>query len=493
MHNPGRKHSKTKLPDRQLDQLKVPPHSIEAEQSVIGGLMLDNKAWDRIADRITAQDFYRTAHGLIFEILSELAEKNTPFDVLTVSEALKNIHKLEQAGGEIYLFELAKNTPSAANIVAYADIVRERSVLRQLIEAANSIASTAYNAEGRTSYELLDEAEREIFHIAEQRNRGKGGPIKISHLMADAVNHVDDLYHSKKAITGIATGFADLDRQTSGLQKGDLVIVAGRPSMGKTVLAMNIAEHAAIKLKKGVLFFSMEMSAASLAMRIMSSLCRIDQLKVRTGKLNDHEWGKVTSSVGWVADARLFIDDTPALSPTELRARARRLAREQEDLSLIVIDYLQLMQVPGNKENRATEISEISRSLKALAKELQVPVIAISQLNRGLEQRQERRPVMSDLRESGSLEQDADLILFIYRDAVYNKESDKEAAEVNIAKQRNGPIGTIELRFHGQYSRFENSSKESDEVLPQIAKKSYEAFLDTYQEIPVDADTRFRE
>jgi replicative DNA helicase len=445
-----------KRSDPVLDQLRVPPHSVEAEQSVIGALMLDNKTWDRIADRISEIDFYRTEHQLIFRVITELATQRSPFDVLTISEALKNINQLDNVGGDVYLFELAKNTPSAANIVAYADIVRERSVLRQLISIANDVASTAFNPEGRVSAELLDDAERKIFKIAEERTRG-AGPVKISSLLADAFNRVTELRDATEPVTGLATGFIDFDEKTSGLQKGDLIIVAGRPSMGKTTFAMNIAENAAIRLKKPVLIFSMEMSGESLAMRLMSSLGRVDQLKVRTGKIDEDDWPRIASAVGMLSGTHLFIDDTPALSPTELHARARRLAREVGgQLGLIVVDYLQLMSIPGNKENRATEISEISRSLKSLAKELKVPVLALSQLNRGLEQRQDRRPVMSDLRESGSIEQDADVIVFIYRDAVYNQDANKEVAEILISKQRNGPTGKVELKFHGQFTRFDN-------------------------------------
>lgn len=442
--------------DPQLQALKIPPHSLDAEQSVLGGLMLDNKAWDRIVDRLSEADFYRNEHRIIFRAIYELAKRNTPFDVLTVAEALKNVNELENSGSEVYLFELAKNTPSAANITAYADIVRERSVLRQLIDVAHDVVNSAFNPEGRISTELLDEAEQKIFKIAEQKARD-GGPVKISTLLAGATEKIDELFHSDTPITGLSTGFNDLDDMTSGLQVGDLVIIAGRPSMGKTVLAMNMAEHAAIKAAKPILVFSMEMPGESLAMRLMSSLGRIDQNKVRSGKLTDDDWPRLTSAVSMLSEASLFIDDTPALSPNEMRARARRLAREHGELGLIVIDYLQLMQVPGHKENRTMEISEISRSLKTMAKELNVPVIAISQLNRGLEQRTDRRPVMSDLRESGAIEQDADLIMFIYRDEVYNPESlDKGKAEIIIAKQRNGPIGRVTLTFLGQYTRFEN-------------------------------------
>ncbi len=448
-------------PDSQMDAIKIPPHSLEAEQSVLGGLMLDNKAWDRIADRVNEVDFYRENHRLIFNALTQLASRNHPFDVLTVAETLKHNNELETTGGEIYLFELAKNTPSAANIVAYADIVRERSVLRQLIGVANEIADAAFNPNGRISNELLDEAERKVFKIAEQGTRGSE-PVRISNLLAKATERIDSLYHSTDPITGLATGFADFDEMTSGLQRGDLIIVAGRPSMGKTVLAMNMVEHAVVKGSKPVLVFSLEMPGDQLAMRLMSSLGRIDQHKLRTGKLNDDDWPRITSAVSMLSEAPLFIDDTPALSPGELRARARRVARQHGELGLIAIDYLQLMQVPGFKENRTMEISEISRTLKALAKELNVPVIAISQLNRSLEQRHDRRPVMSDLRESGAIEQDADVIAFIYRDEVYNENSpDKGVAEIIIAKQRNGPIGKIRLDFLGKFTRFENLESNS--------------------------------
>ncbi|HBY55688.1 MAG TPA: replicative DNA helicase, partial [Coxiellaceae bacterium] len=392
---------------------------------------------------------------LIFRVMEGLGRRNQPFDVLTLTESLKTIGELENAGGEIYLFELANNTPTVANIAAYAEIVRERSVLRQLIEVSGDIADVAFNPEGRETKEILDQAESKIFKIAEQRSRGQG-PIDISTLLAKTTERIDVLYHSEETITGISTGFSDLDEMTSGLQKGDLVIVAGRPSMGKTTLAMNIVEHAAIKSKKPVLVFSMEMPGESLAMRMMSSLGHIDQHKIRTGKLHDEDWPRLTSAVSMLSEATLYIDDTPSMSPAELRARARRITRMNKDIGLIVIDYLQLMQIPGFKEGRVSEITEISRTLKALAKELNVPVLALSQLNRSLEQRTDKRPQMSDLRESGAIEQDADVILFIYRDEVYHEESpDKGIAEIIIAKQRNGPIGKVRLTFLGQYTRFE--------------------------------------
>ncbi len=440
--------------------VKVPPYSQEAEQSVLGALMLDHRAWDRIIDHVSSLDFYRNEHRLIFTAMEQLAKRSHPFDMLTVAEVLKEFGQLESVGGESYLFELANNTPTAANVVAYAEIVRERSVLRQLIEIGTDIAENAFNPDGRVTKELLDEAERRVFKVSEQRTRGVG-PIPINDLLAKTADRIDTLYHAGNAFTGLPTGFIDFDDMTSGLQSGDLVIVAGRPSMGKTTFAMNIAEYAAMhSTKEGgkpVLIFSMEMPAESLVMRMLSSLGRVDQHRVRTGKLNDSEWPRITSAISMLSEVKMYIDDTPSLTPTEVRSRARRVAREHGGLGLVVIDYLQLMQVFGTKENRTTEISEISRSLKALAKELHVPVMALSQLNRSLEQRQNRRPVMSDLRESGAIEQDADLIAFIYRDEVYNEDSpEKGVAEIIIAKQRNGPIGKVNLTFLGQFTRFEN-------------------------------------
>lgn len=440
--------------------VKILPHSIEAEQALLGGLLLDNQSWDKISDTISAKDFYQHEHQLIYSAIQGLANFDKPFDPITLATELKQEDLLEKAGGEYYLYELSKNTPSAANLKAYADIVRERSVLRQLITTASDIADIAYFPKGRKSTDLLDDAERRVFEIAEQSSRGTG-PTKISQFVTHAIDKVDELYKSDEAITGLATGYYDLDEMTSGLQDADLVVVAGRPSSGKTCLAINIAETAAIKGKRPVLVFSMEMPGEAIALRMLSSLGRIDQHRLRTGKLNDDDWPKISSAVSLLSKANLFIDDTPALSPSEVRARARRLAREHGNLGLIVIDYLQLMQVHGFKENRTMEISEISRSLKAIAKEMNCPVIAISQLNRGLEARTDKRPVMSDLRESGAIEQDADVIGFIYRDEVYNPESKfKGIAEIIIGKQRNGPIGTVRLAFLGQYTRFENLSKE---------------------------------
>jgi replicative DNA helicase len=444
--------------DAATEALKVPPHSNEAEQSVLGGLMLDNGAWDKAGDLVVEEDFYRRDHRLIFRAVKHLAELGSPFDVVTLAEWLDKLAELENVGGIQYLGTLVSNTPSAANIKSYANIVRERSVLRQLLQVAHRIADSAYQPEGRTVNELLDDAEKSVYQIADQGARNNRGFVGMKDLLTKAVERIDYLFTLDNPITGVPTGFDDFDQKTSGLQRSDLVIVAGRPSMGKTTFAMNIAENAAIKGQVPVAVFSMEMPGEQLAMRMMSSLGRIDQHRVRTGKLTDEDWPRLTSAVQILSDAPIYIDDTPGLTPTELRARARRLAREH-GLGLIVIDYLQLMQGSGNaaKENRATEISEISRSLKALAKELNVPVVALSQLNRGLEQRTDKRPIMSDLRESGAIEQDADVIVFIYRDEVYNEDSnDKGIAEILIRKQRNGPIGVSRLAFLGQFTRFEN-------------------------------------
>jgi len=429
---------------------------MEAEQSVLGGLMLDNEAWELIADLINEKDFYRHDHALIFRAIAALSESDKPYDVVTMSDWLEQRKELDNIGGLAYLGILANDTPTAVNIKAYAEIVREYSVLRNLIQVGHQIAHTAYNSDGRSSKDLLDEAERLVFHIAEQGAGNRQGFEDIKSLLAKAVEKVEELFKSDEPLTGISSGFTKFDEMTSGLQNSDLIIVAGRPSMGKTSFAMNMAENAAVSGEKSVAVFSMEMPGDQLAMRMMSSLGRIDQHNLRTGKLQDHDWPRLTSSVAMLSKARLFIDDTPALSPTELRARTRRLKREH-GLDMVIIDYLQLMQVTGTTENRATEISEISRSLKALAKELQVPIIALSQLNRSVEQRPDKRPVMSDLRESGGIEQDADVILFIYRDEVYNADTqDKGTAEILIRKQRNGPIGKVRLAFLGQYTRFEN-------------------------------------
>jgi replicative DNA helicase len=439
------------------DRLRVPPHSIQAEQAVLGGLMLENGAWDQVADRVGQRDFYRREHQLIFQAVAALAEHGKPFDVVTLAEELDHKGELNGAGGFAYLGALANDTPSAANIRAYADIVREHSVVRQLIRVGTEIADSGYRPDGRRVPELLDSAEQKVFEIAQQKARDSAGFVPIKSLLTKAVNRIELLYERDDPITGVSTGFNDLDDMTSGLQPADLVVIAGRPSMGKTSFAMNIAENVAIKSKLPVAVFSMEMPGEALTLRMLSSLGRIDQHRVRTGRLEDPEWARLTSAVSLLAEAPIYIDDMAALTPTEVRARARRLVREAGGLGLIVIDYLQLMQAPSEGETRATEISIISRSLKALAKELNVPVIALSQLNRNLEQRPNKRPVMSDLRESGSIEQDADIVIFIYRDEVYNEDSpDKGVAEIIIGKQRNGPIGTVRLTFLGQYTKFEN-------------------------------------
>ncbi|GMR01675.1 MAG: replicative DNA helicase [Gammaproteobacteria bacterium] len=440
----------------QTSNLRVPPHAIEAEQAVIGGLLLDNRAWEQIADKLVDEDFYRFDHRLLFSAIRELESRNEPFDAVTLSQCLEKNGQLEQAGGLLYLGRLAKDTPSASNILAYANIVREKSVLRQLIAVGTDISGSGYLPEGRESRELLDDAEKKVFQIAEQGARGQNGFQDMKTLLSKTVDKIDHLFNSDGGITGVSTGFDKFDEMTTGLQEADLVIVAGRPSMGKTTFAMNIAENAAIGDKLPVAVFSMEMPGDALAMRMISSLGRVDQHHIRTGNLTDEDWARITSAIHILSEAKIFIDDTPAMSPHEIRARSRRLKR-QHGLGLIVIDYLQLMQVHGGSENRATEISEISRSLKAMAKELKVPVIALSQLNRSLESRPDKRPVMSDLRESGAIEQDADLIVFIYRDEVYNEDSpQKGVAEIIIAKQRNGPIGKSLLTFLGKYTKFEN-------------------------------------
>jgi replicative DNA helicase len=447
------------LQDNPVDLIKMPPHSVEAEQSVLGGLLLDNAAWDRIADLIAESDFYRADHRLIYRHIVKLIEQSRPADVITVAESLESTKDLPGVGGIPYLSALATSTPSAANIRRYAEIVRERAILRKLAEVATDIADSAYSPMGRDANQILDEAESKVFEIAEQGARGKQGFQDMPPLLTQVVERIDTLYNRDNAsdVTGVATGFADLDRMTSGLQPGDLVIVAGRPSMGKTSLAMNIAEHVALDAGLPVGVFSMEMSGTQLVMRMLGSVGRLDQHKLRTGRLQDEDWQRLTHAVGKLNDAPIHVDETAALNPLELRARARRLHRQYKQLGLIVVDYLQLMSASTQGENRATELSEISRSIKALAKELNCPVVALSQLNRSLEQRPNKRPVMSDLRESGALEQDADVILFIYRDEVYNPETaDKGIAEVIIGKQRNGPIGTVRLAFLGEYTRFEN-------------------------------------
>ena len=443
-----------------LTTLKVPPHSVEAEQAVLGGLMLDRAEWDNVTDVLLPADFYRTEHQLIYQVMVSQAEANRPIDVVTLVDALNSLGELETAGGLDYLGELAGNARGTANILAYADIIRERAILRRLITVANGIADSGYNTGGRSAGEVVDAAEQQVFNISDARPNNSG-PEFVNPLLNAAVERIDELSSAEGELTGLPSGYTDLDAMTSGWQKSDLVIVAGRPSMGKTAFAMNLVEHAVLAGDKPVLVFSLEMPAESLIFRMLSSIGRIDQRKLRTGKLGDEDWPKLNTAIAKLKDRPLFIDDSAGVSPMEMRSRARRVVREHNSpLGMIVVDYLQLMQIKGTSENRVNEISEISRSLKLLAREFQCPVVALSQLNRGLEQRPNKRPVMSDLRESGAIEQDADVIAFIYRDEVYNEDTvDKGIAEVIIGKQRNGPIGTVRLSFLGQYTRFENHTQ----------------------------------
>ena len=436
----------------------LPPHSVETEQAVLGGLLIDALAWDQVGDLVVAEDFYRPDHQLIYAALAELASQGKPADVVTTAGQLERTGRLEAAGGLAYLGTLARDTPTAANVRAYAQNVRECSLLRRLISAGRAITASAFTSDGRSARELVDEAEQQVFRIAEQSTGRRDGAVRVSALLPQLIDKIDAWHTDPSSMRGLPTGFTDFDRKTGGLRPGDLVIVAGRPSMGKTTLAMNIAEYAAVNptTRSSVAIFSMEMPAEQLLTRMLSSIGGVPLNGIRSGQISDEDWVRVTSATSQLSEARIFIDESPSLTPTELRARARRVAREHR-LDLIVVDYLQLMQVPGTKENRATEIAEISRGLKALAKELQVPVIALSQLNRGVEQRTEKKPVMSDLRESGAIEQDADMILLIYREEVYDKNTPKRGiAEIDLAKHRNGEIGTFLLTFQGQYSRFAN-------------------------------------
>jgi replicative DNA helicase len=442
------------------ESLRLPPHSVEAEQAVLGGLLLDNTAWDRVSGLISDADFYRRDHRLIYRGIAELVERSEPADAVTLADHLQQTGQLQDVGGLAYLGSLARDTPTAANIGAYADIVRERAVLRRLIEIGGEIATSAYDTQGRTAEQLLESAEQRVFEMAERGQR-RAGIVALRSILPATIDRIDALYHKEGELSGIGTGFDKLDAMTDGLQNGDLIIVAGRPSMGKTTFAVNIAEFAAIKRNVQTVIFSMEMSAEALAMRLISSIGRVDHSQLRAGRFPDEDWSRITAAVNQLTNAPIYIDETPALTPGELRSRSRRLKREY-GLGLVVIDYLQLMQVPGTKENRATEISEISRSVKALAKELKVPIIALSQLNRSVEQRTEKRPVMSDLRESGALEQDADVIAFIYREEVYDKDTARRGiADIIIAKQRNGPTGDFMLTFRGEHTRFENYAPDS--------------------------------
>jgi len=447
--------------DAQLVNLRVPPHSIEAEQSVLGGLLLDNAAWDRIGDLLSVDDFYRDDHRRIYRHVAKLIERAKPADVVTVAESIESSEDKDKTGGLAYLGTLAQNTPSAHNVRRYAEIVHERAVMRKLVAIGAEIADSALNPLGKDVGQLLDEAESKVFQIAEAGVRGRVGFRDVHQLLSQVMERVDFLYSrdNPSDVTGVSTGFTRLDELTSGFQEGDLIIIAGRPSMGKTALALNIGEHVAVKDKKPVAIFSMEMSGTQIAARMLGSIARIDQHKLRTGKLSDHDWGELTTGLGRLHDAPIHIDETASLNPLELRSRARRLARQYDGkLGMVIVDYLQLMVTDRRREeNRATELSEISRSLKALAKELSVPVVALSQLNRSVDQRPDKRPIMSDLRESGALEQDADLILFIYRDEVYNRDTvEKGKAEIIIGKQRNGPIDTFPVTFLGHITRFEN-------------------------------------
>ncbi len=446
-----------------LLEAPTPPHSLEAEQAVLGGLLLDRAAWDNVADAIVEQDFYRPDHQLIFGAIAVLAGENQPCDVVTVSQHLERTGKLDAAGGLAYLSSIARDTPSAANVRAYADIVRERSLLRQLIRAGTDIASAVFNNDGESARELVDRAEQRVFEIAEGSFRKREGAMPVRTLLPAVIDQIDEWHNNPDQLRGLPTGFTDFDKLTGGLRPGDLVIVAGRPSMGKTTLAVNMAEYAAVNpgTRASVAIFSMEMPSEQVITRMLASIGGVPLNSLRSGKISDEDWVRITSATSQLSEARIFIDEAPALNPTELRARARRVKREH-GLDLIVVDYLQLMQVPGTKENRATEIAEISRGLKALAKELQVPVIALSQLNRAVEQREHKKPVMSDLRESGSLEQDSDMILLIYREEVYDRNTTRKGiAEIDLVKHRNGEIGTFLLTFQGQYTRFANYAPDS--------------------------------
>ena len=446
--------------------LPAPPGSVEAEQALLGGLMLDNAAWDHVADALAQADFYRADHQLIFSAITYQAEHNQPFDAVTLAELLDKRGEITDVGGTAYLGSLVRDTPGAGNIRRYAEIIRERAVLRDLIRVGNEISASGYRPEGREISDLVDQAEQRVFEIAERGERPGTGYVRIGDRLTAVVDRLDILHQSSGSITGIPTGFNKFDELTAGLQPGDLIVVAGRPSMGKTSLAVNLAENAAFGHQMPVAIFSMEMSVDQIAFRMISSLGRVNQAHLRNGRFSDDDWPRIHGAIQQMSEAPIFIDDTPALTPTELRARARRI-KSRHGLNLIVVDYLQLMQVSSQSENRATEISEVSRSLKALARELEVPVIALSQLNRSVEQRTDKKPVMSDLRESGAIEQDADLIVFIYREEVYDQETPRKGmADINIAKQRNGPVGEFPLTFLGQFTKFENYMPENEAFGP---------------------------
>ena len=447
------------MADAQIENLKLPPHSIEAEQSLLGGLLIDNSALDQVGDTISSKDFYRQDHRLIFIHINDLINSDNPADVVTVAESLEKNSELASIGGISYLGSLAENMPSVANIRGYAKIIRDNSILRNLITVGSEIVEGAFLPQGKDAQQLLDEMEAKLFSIAEAQSN-RLGYKDFQKVIADVVRNLEERGQNPETVTGLSTGFVDLDNLTTGLHGGELVIIAGRPSMGKTALAMNIAESCAVDQNKAVAIFSMEMGSEQIVTRLLGSVAKVDQQKMRTGKMDDDDWAKIANGLGRLNEAPLFIDEGSALNSYELRARARRLDRSIEGgLGLIVVDYIQLMSPLGGPqgENRATEISEISRSLKSLAKELNIPVVALSQLNRNVDSRPDKIPQMSDLRESGAIEQDADVIMFIYRQVVYSKDpADEGIAEIIVAKQRNGPIGDVKLTFVGEHTRFEN-------------------------------------
>ncbi|MFI4847009.1 MAG: replicative DNA helicase [Candidatus Makana argininalis] len=454
-----KKFKNSNLFELNIKNIKALPYSLEAEQSVLGGLMLDNNKWENISNILISNDFYIYAHRLIFNEMQFLLELKKPIDLITISESLEQKKKLEISGGFTYLADLSKNTPSISNIDAYANIVREKAIIREMITVAQEIADFGYNTKGRSIDDLLDIAESLVFQISEKRISNHIGPKKIENILEKIVNNIEFLYKNpKNNITGISSGYRDLDNKTYGFQKSDLIIIAARPSMGKTTFAMNICENASMTENKPVLIFSLEMTVEQIMIRMLSSMSRVDQTRIRTGILNDTDWSKISNTIKILLEKKnIYIDDSSELTPISLRSRARRVYKENNGLSMIMVDYLQLMRVPSLSDNRTVEIAEISRSLKSLAKELKIPVIAISQLNRSLEQRSDKRPINSDLRESGSIEQDADLVIFIYRDEIYNENSNmKGIAEIILGKQRNGPIGKIRLNFNGKISRFDN-------------------------------------
>ena len=458
------------MADDSISKLRLPPHSLEAEQSLLGGLLIDNEALDKVADLVSVNDFYRQDHQIIFQHIHHLIEKSQPADIVTLGESLESNSELNTVGGLEYLGLLTESTPTAANIRGYAQIIRERSIMRNLVEVGTNIVDNALSPQGRDAQQLLDESESKIFQIAEAGKNDRLGFTDIKELLPQVAERIDQLFQrdNPSDVTGIPTGYKDLDMMTSGLQPGDLIIIAGRPSMGKTSLALNMCEYVSIDTGLPTAVFSMEMASTQLVSRLIGSVGKLNQHKMRTGQLDDNDWEKLSYALGQLNEAPIFIDEGSALNPYEVRARARRLHKQCGRLGLIVIDYLQLMGSAGSTENRATEISEISRSLKALAKELNVPVVALSQLNRSVEQRPDKRPVMSDLRESGAIEQDADVIMFIYRDEVYNPETpDKGMAEIILAKQRNGPVGRVKLTFLGEYTKFENYANPTGYDIPE--------------------------